>query len=149
MKKPLEIAEIYEMTAQMVSDEGDKELAADHMEIAHTIRRLLKTLERLNLRVHSNYDFNSDPDKMTLEVGELLGGESIFADQSDADLASLRRDREQLTELLTDLAQCAFHVQCALLDEEEAAGDALESSWARAQKYLLARGPGSSEGKTS
>jgi predicted RNase H-like nuclease (RuvC/YqgF family) len=63
-----------------------------------------------------------------------------------AKLASLRRDREQLTELLTDLAQCAFHVQCALLDEEEAAGDALESSWARAQKYLLARDPGASEG---
>ena len=40
-------------------------------------------------------------------------------------------------ELLMDLAQCSFHSLCALLDEEEAANEALDASWQRAQQYLL------------
>ena len=30
------------------------------------------TLEQLDKRVHSNYDFNADPDKMTLRVSQAL-----------------------------------------------------------------------------
>lgn len=41
--------------------------------IEGTISQLKRTLERLNHRVHSGYDFNSDPDGMTLEVGKLIG----------------------------------------------------------------------------
>ena len=40
--------------------------------IANSITALKRTLQRLDERVHSGYDFNADPDRMTLEVGEAL-----------------------------------------------------------------------------
>jgi len=40
--------------------------------IGGTITALKETLRRLNDRVHSGYDFNADPDFMTLEVGKAL-----------------------------------------------------------------------------
>ncbi len=41
--------------------------------IEGTISEVKRTLERLNHRVHTGYDFNADPDGMTLEVGKFLG----------------------------------------------------------------------------
>lgn len=43
-----------------------------NMPIAGSITALKRTLSRLNERAHSSYDFNADPDRMTLEVGEAL-----------------------------------------------------------------------------
>ena len=40
--------------------------------IAGSLTGLKRTLERLNHRVHTNYDFNADPDRMTAEVSEAL-----------------------------------------------------------------------------
>lgn len=40
--------------------------------IEGTITATKETLRRLNHRVHSGYDFNADPDFMTLEVGRIL-----------------------------------------------------------------------------
>ncbi len=36
-------------------------------------------LQELNFRVHRNYDFNADPDSMTLVVGKLLNAEDLPA----------------------------------------------------------------------
>lgn len=68
------MAERFEMSAQFFLEEGDKEMAHTFMSGAHTIRRLLKTLGRLNHRVHYGYDFRVDPDAMTLEAQEVLLG---------------------------------------------------------------------------
>lgn len=40
--------------------------------ILGSITGIKRTLSRLNERVHSGYDFNADPDGMSLEVGEAL-----------------------------------------------------------------------------
>ena len=40
--------------------------------IEGSLTALRRTLSRLNERAHSSYDFNADPDRMTLEVGEAL-----------------------------------------------------------------------------
>ena len=40
--------------------------------IQGSITALKRTLLRLDERVHSAYDFNADPDSMTLEVGNAL-----------------------------------------------------------------------------
>lgn len=40
--------------------------------IAEDRAKLRDTLRELNHRVHSGYDFNADPDNMTLRVGEVL-----------------------------------------------------------------------------
>lgn len=74
-RSPAEVADHCEIMALETADGGDMGAAELlYMEQAHTIRRLLKTLARLNQRVHTNYDFNADPDRMTLEVGEALKG---------------------------------------------------------------------------
>ncbi len=39
---------------------------------ANRMERLERVLSDLNFRVHSGYDFNADPDKMTLRVSEAL-----------------------------------------------------------------------------
>ncbi len=41
--------------------------------IEGTVTAIKETLRRLNHRVHTGYDFNADPDFMTLEVGKALG----------------------------------------------------------------------------
>lgn len=71
---PKEVADACEMLAQQAIDDGDSESASLFMDPAHALRRVLKTLHRLNHRVHSGYDFNADPDGMTLEVGAVLDG---------------------------------------------------------------------------
>ena len=73
-KTPKEVANDCEMLAQQAIDDGDSESASLFMDPAHALRRVLKTLHRLNHRVHSGYDFNADPDGMTLEVGAVLDG---------------------------------------------------------------------------
>ena len=73
-ESPAHVADACEMLAQQEIDGGDREAAGLFMDPAHAIRRTLKTLHRLNHRVHSGYDFNADPDHMTLEVGEVLKG---------------------------------------------------------------------------
>jgi len=40
--------------------------------IEGSITAIVRTLQRLNNRVHTAYDFNADPDRITLEVGEAL-----------------------------------------------------------------------------
>ena len=55
--------------------------------IAGSITGLKRTLTRLNDRVHSGYDFNADPDNMTNEVCEALGG---FYSIEIAELARLQ-----------------------------------------------------------
>lgn len=40
--------------------------------IMGSITALKRTLARLNERVHSGYDFNADPDQMTLEISNAL-----------------------------------------------------------------------------
>lgn len=40
--------------------------------IAGSLTGLKRTLQRLNDRVHTGYDFNADPDNMTFEVGNAL-----------------------------------------------------------------------------
>ena len=62
------------MLAQQQIEEGDRSAADLFMDPAHAIRRALTTLHRLSHRVHTNYDFNADPDRMTLEIGETLKG---------------------------------------------------------------------------
>ncbi len=71
-ESPSQVADNCEMLAQHRIDEGSRESAALFMDPAHAIRRTLLTLHRLNQRVHTGYDFNADPDRMTLEVGEVL-----------------------------------------------------------------------------
>lgn len=71
---PAEVANECEMLAQQAIDERDRESADLHMESCHAIRRGLLTLHRLNERVHSGYDFNADPDRMTYLVSETLKG---------------------------------------------------------------------------
>lgn len=41
--------------------------------IADSLSALKRTLQRLDERIHSGYDFNADPDRMTLEFEEALG----------------------------------------------------------------------------
>lgn len=74
LRNPKEVADDCEMLAQQAIEQGDTDWAKLHMEPAHAVRRVLKTLHRLNHRVHSGYDFNADPDGMTLEVGAVLDG---------------------------------------------------------------------------
>lgn len=69
---PSQVAENCEMLA--LEQENDLEAAQLFMEPAHAIRQTLKALHRLNVRVHSGYDFNADPDFITREVGEVLAG---------------------------------------------------------------------------
>lgn len=71
---PKEVADDCEMLAHQAIDDGDSESASLFMDHAHALRRVLKTLHRLHYRVHSGYDFNADPDGMTLEVGAVLDG---------------------------------------------------------------------------
>ena len=52
--------------------------------IEGSLTALKRTLQRLDERVHSSYDFNSDPDQMTLEVGNALNGYNIVLGQSGA-----------------------------------------------------------------
>lgn len=58
-----------------IDDEGEKE---DRREIqglrdaANKIERLGVVLRELELRAHSRYDFNADPDGMTKRVGAVL-----------------------------------------------------------------------------
>lgn len=68
------------MLAQQEIDGGDREAAALFITPCNAIRHPLRTLERLNNRVHSGYDFNADPDGMTLEVGDLLAGKDAILD---------------------------------------------------------------------
>lgn len=77
---PAQVADECEMLAQQECDGGEREAAALFMTPCHAIRQLLRTLERLNHRVHSGYDFNADPDGMTLEVGDLLAGKDAILD---------------------------------------------------------------------
>jgi hypothetical protein len=58
----------------MCIDEGDQEDAQDFMQVTHAIRRVLTVLNRLNNRVNTCYDFNADPDSISLEVGDALRG---------------------------------------------------------------------------
>ena len=71
-ESPAVVADQCEMLAQQQMDDGDKELVELFMDPAHAIRRALNALARLNNRVHTGYDFNGDPDRITLEVGEVL-----------------------------------------------------------------------------
>lgn len=77
---PAQVADECEMLATHCMDNGDRETAAMYMTPCHTIRHLLRTLARLNVRVHSGYDFNADPDGMTLEVGNLIAGKDEILD---------------------------------------------------------------------
>lgn len=77
---PTQVADECEMLATQAIDDGDREAAALYMTPCHTIRQLLRTLARLNHRVHTNYDFNADPDAMTREIGELLVGKGAILD---------------------------------------------------------------------
>ena len=73
-ESPAQVADTCEQLAQQYIDDGDRNSAALFMDPAHAIRSVLNTLHRLNHRVHTNYDFNSDPDRITLEVGDVLKG---------------------------------------------------------------------------
>jgi len=78
---PTQVADECEMLAQQCIDDGDNDSAVSlYMTPCHVIRQLLRTLERLNHRVHSGYDFNADPDGMTLEVGDLIAGKDAVLD---------------------------------------------------------------------
>ena len=60
------------MVAEAISDaEGDaySQKCGDEMQRTIAVQRVLSDL---NQRVHSGYDFNADPDGMTLRVGEAL-----------------------------------------------------------------------------
>lgn len=46
--------------------------ASESHEYNDQVSALRSTISRLNQRAHSGYDFNSDPDRITLEVGEAL-----------------------------------------------------------------------------
>jgi len=95
---PAQVADECEILAQQTIDDGDREGAALYMTPCNAIRQLLRTLARLNERVHSGYDFNADPDGMTLEVGDLLSGKDAildgdrldWLDENRANLVSLR-----------------------------------------------------------
>lgn len=95
---PAQIADECEMLAQQNIDEGDREAAALFMTPCNAIRQVLRTLARLNERVHSGYDFNADPDSMTLEVGNLIAGKDDildgdridWLDENRANLVSIR-----------------------------------------------------------
>lgn len=93
-QSPAQVADACEMLAQQEIDGGDREAAALFMDPAHAIRHLLRTLSRLNERVHNGYDFNADPDKMTLEVGEILSGHSAPTAEQQLN-AALWRYREE------------------------------------------------------
>lgn len=96
---PAQVADECEMLAQQEIDGGDREAAALFMTPAHAIRQLLRTLARLNHRVHSGYDFNADPDSMTLEVGDLLAGKDAILDGDRIDwLDENRANLVSLTE---------------------------------------------------
>ena len=73
-RSPTQVADDLEMLAQAETDDGDREAARLYMEPAHALRRVLKTLDRLQKRVHTGYDFNRDPDNLTLEVSQVLEG---------------------------------------------------------------------------
>jgi hypothetical protein len=77
---PAQVANECEMLATQSIDDGDREAAALYLTPCHAIRHLLRTLARLNDRVHSGYDFNVDPDGLTLEVGDLLAGKDAILD---------------------------------------------------------------------
>lgn len=51
-----EVAEKHEMRAQMSSDFGDRETAAEEMETAHAIRRLVKLLDEANGLLRSAHE---------------------------------------------------------------------------------------------
>lgn len=87
---PAQVANECEMLAFQQSDGGDREAAMLFMTPCNTIRSLLRTLERLNDRVHSGYDFNADPDSMTLEVGELLQKSEYFPHPESEEYRSFR-----------------------------------------------------------
>jgi hypothetical protein len=97
---PAQVAEECEMLAQHTIDTtGDRESASLYMTPCHAIRHLLRTLDRLNKRVHSGYDFNADPDGMTLEVGDLLAGKEAILDGDRIDwLDENRANLVSLTE---------------------------------------------------
>jgi hypothetical protein len=93
---PAQVADECEMLATQFIDDNDREVAALFMHSAHGIRRALRTLERLNNRVHSGYDFNADPDRMTLEVGEVLKGYVAPSNNRDvgrAEIAPTQKDQ--------------------------------------------------------
>lgn len=102
---PTETADRLEMMAMQFidDDDDDKEMADILMGGAHAIRHLRRTLTRLSHRVHTGYDFNADPDLITLEVGDMLAG------SRDDGAASRERDMGQL------------------IDERDAAGDAADT----------------------
>jgi len=77
---PAQVADECEMLALQECDGGDREAAALFMTPCNTIRQLLRTLARLNECVHNGYDFNADPDAITLEVGDLIAGKPAILD---------------------------------------------------------------------
>lgn len=96
---PAKVADECEMLAQHECDNGDREAAALFMTPCNAIRQLLRALARLNQRVHSGYDFNADPDGMTLEVGDLLAGKPDILDGDRIDwLDENRANLVSLTE---------------------------------------------------
>ena len=46
----------------------------------------VRALNDLNCRAHSNYDFNADPDKITLKVGNVLAAQWPHFDKAAAHL---------------------------------------------------------------
>lgn len=74
---PAQVADEYEMLAQLCTDEGDAVLAAQYMKGARAIRRLLTLVMDMDHRVHNGYDWNADSDGMTAAVGAVIAGDHI------------------------------------------------------------------------
>ena len=58
---------------EFITISGEQDAAGEAM--TDTERDRLHALKELDKRVHSGYDFNADPDKMTLLVGAAIRGE--------------------------------------------------------------------------
>lgn len=71
-----EVEEMREGGAYMgpfITISGEQDLSGEVM--TDTERDRLHALKELDARVHSNYDFNADPDDITLLVGAAIRGE--------------------------------------------------------------------------
>jgi hypothetical protein len=64
-----EMIRLSELNANLASELNQNDW---NVPIEGSLTALRRTLSRLNERVHSSYDFNADPDRMTLEVGDAL-----------------------------------------------------------------------------
>ena len=76
----MNIIEELEMTAMMHADNGETEYGKLYMRAAGEIRQLRRALSELNTRAHSGYDWNADPENMTLLVGNAINSPFFESD---------------------------------------------------------------------